>query len=484
MEQIKPDTSDCLQSQEIHELVAGRLTGKDMDRVVEHLSDCQACREAVRGAREKDDDATVPIPQYPTPDTGIDQAATSKQPLRPTSEVTKTDPAAGQPKPVSLMFPFLAPPEMPDEIGRLGGYRILRVIGEGGMGVVFEAEDPQLGRRVAIKVLKPHGLEDRTRERFLQEARLAASLASPRIVTIHHIGEDRGCPFIVMELLHGESLDALLKRRTSLPVAEALRVTREVAEGLDLAHERGLIHRDIKPANIWLEGGRSGGETHVKLLDFGIARLMESQSRLTAEGRIVGTPSYLSPEQAFNEPVDGRSDLFSLGCVLYAMLTGNSPFERGNTILSVRAVVDDEPQPLSDKLPKPIASLVARMLSKQPQERPASARQVVEEIRHLEMSFPNSDLLHATLPTAVRGRPHVTRRGLGLAGWSGVAAVVMAVLVGLWTQYQRFFDYRDPVSADRPNSLAATSGSGSKTTRPGENSNKTAGPTVPVGSGA
>ena len=194
------------------------------------------------------------------------------------------------------MFTFLAPPELPDEIGRLGGYRILRVIGEGGMGVVFEAEDPQLHRRVAIKVLKPQGLEDSTRERFLQEARLAASLNSPRIVTIHQIGEDRGCPFIVMELLHGESLDALLKRRHTLPVSEALRITREVAEGLALAHDNGLIHRDIKPANIWLEKPHSANDTpHVKLLDFGIARLMESDSRLTDEGRIVGTPSYLCP---------------------------------------------------------------------------------------------------------------------------------------------------------------------------------------------
>ena len=488
MERIKPDTSDCLKSQEIQSLVAGQLAGADMDRAVEHLSDCQTCREVVRSAREKAPDATVPIPPYQTPDTGIGDAAPSKQSNRPTTEVTKIDPAAGQHKPVSLMFPFLAPPEMPDEIGRLGGYRILRVIGEGGMGVVFEAEDPQLKRRVAIKVLKPHGLEDRTRERFLQEARLAASLASPRIVTIHHIGEDRGCPFIVMELLHGESLDTLLKRRTNLPVGEALQITREVAEGLELAHEQGLIHRDIKPANIWLEGGRSGGQSHVKLLDFGIARLLESQSRLTAEGRIVGTPSYLSPEQAYNEPVDGRSDLFSLGCVLYAMLTGNSPFERGNTILSVRAVVDDEPHPLPEQLPKPIATLATRMLSKNPQERPASARQVVEEIRHLEMKFPNSDLLNATLPTAVRGRPQVKRRGFGIAGWSGVAAVALAVVVGLWTQYQRFFDYRDPTSADPPNSLAGTvtpiPGLNSKSAKSDGKSNHTTKPKVPVAAGA
>ena len=235
VERIKPDASDCLKSQEIRSLVAGQLSDKDMDPAVEHLADCQACRDAVTAARQNVTTATATVPLHQLPETGVGEAALSKQSDRPTTEETKIDPAAGQPKPVSLMFSFLAPPEMPDEVGRLGGYRILRVIGEGGMGVVFEAEDPQLHRRVAIKVLKPHGLEDRElRERFLQEARLAASLASPRIVTIHHIGEDRDCPFIVMELLHGESLDALLKRQLALPVSDALRITREVAEGLEL----------------------------------------------------------------------------------------------------------------------------------------------------------------------------------------------------------------------------------------------------------
>ncbi len=358
VEQIKPNTSDCLKSQEIELLVAGQLTGKYLDRIVEHLADCQVCRNAVSGARTSGVTATIVASQSPPADTGIGEASAAKRSDLPTTEVTKLDPAAGQPKPVSLMFEFLAPPELPDEIGRLGGHRILRVIGQGGMGVVFEAEDLQLQRRVAIKVLKPHGLEDTTRERFLQEARLAASLVSPRIVTVHQIGEDRGCPFIVMELLHGETLDELLKRRQTLPVSEALRITREVAEGLDLAHDKGLIHRDIKPANIWLEEARSGdGQPHVKLLDFGIARLMESQTRLTDEGRIVGTPSYLCPEQAYNEPLDGRSDLFSLGCVLYAMLAGSSPFDRGNTLMSVRAVVDDEPRPLSADVPRPVAAL-------------------------------------------------------------------------------------------------------------------------------
>lgn len=168
VEQIKPNTSDCLKSQEIELLVAGQLTGKYLDRIVEHLADCQVCRNAVSGARTSGVTATIVASQSPPADTGIGAASAAKRSDLPTTEVTKLDPAAGQPKPVSLMFEFLAPPELPDEIGRLGGHRILRVIGQGGMGVVFEAEDLQLQRRVAIKVLKPHGLEDTTRERFLQ----------------------------------------------------------------------------------------------------------------------------------------------------------------------------------------------------------------------------------------------------------------------------------------------------------------------------
>jgi urea transport system substrate-binding protein len=439
VEPIQRDTTECLQRQEVESLLGGKLTAQDESRVLAHLADCRGCRDAVK--RAGGNDSAIVSRQQATTETNLGGTPPSKPSRLSATAETQIDPVADAPKPVSLMFAFLAPAELPDELGRLGGYRILRVIGEGGMGVVFEAEDPHLHRRVAIKVLKPHGPEDPTRDRFLQEARLAASLSDARIVTIHQVGEDRGWPFIVMELLHGESLDTLLKRRHTLPASEALRIAREVAEGLALAHDHGLIHRDIKPANIWLEKPRSAAEPPpVKLLDFGIARSMESDTRLTIEGRIVGTPSYLCPEQACSEPLDGRCDLFSLGCVLYAMLAGASPFERKNTILSIRAVLDDEPPTLPAQLPGPLVALVGRLLSKEPRDRPATARQVADEIRRLEAAFPGAQVSQATLPIPLHGVNRAARRHLKPTAWAAIAAIaaiaamVLAMAVGLWPQ--------------------------------------------------
>jgi len=165
-------------------------------------------------------------------------------------------------------YDFLAPPLAPDELGRLGPYRVLKVLGAGGMGVVFLAEDPQLARLVALKAMLPGvAVSDSARERFLREARAAASIKHDNIVSIYQVGEDRGVPFLAMELLDGEPLDARLQREGKLPRAEVVRIGREIALGLAAAHKRGLIHRDIKPANLWLEAETG----RVKILDFGLA---------------------------------------------------------------------------------------------------------------------------------------------------------------------------------------------------------------------
>src|SRR4051812_16155442 len=174
-------------------------------------------------------------------------------------------------------YAFLAPPQQPDELGRLGPYRVLAVLGAGGMGIVFRAEDPQLARLVALKAMLPAlAASDSARQRFLREARAAAAIKHDHIVTIHQVGEDRGAPFLAMEFLEGEPLDARLQREGKLPVAEVLRIGREIALGLAAAHKRELIHRDIKPANVWLEGDpgalATGVGGRVKILDFGLAR--------------------------------------------------------------------------------------------------------------------------------------------------------------------------------------------------------------------
>jgi hypothetical protein len=207
---------------------------------------------------------------------------------------------------------FLAPPEKPDELGRLGHYRVLRVLGAGGMGIVCEAEDLHLERRVALKVMKPALASDPSaRRRFQREAKAAAAVEHDHIVPIFHVGEDREIPFLAMPLLKGESLEDRLKREKRLSVSEVCRVGQEIAEGLAVAHERGLIHRDIKPGNIWIESllfTEGKGNGRVRILDFGLARICGDETPLTYTGAVIGSPGYMAPEG--RRPTCGCADGF------------------------------------------------------------------------------------------------------------------------------------------------------------------------------
>lgn len=294
---------------------------------------------------------------------------------------TQSFPAEG---PNPHLYDFLAPAVKPDEIGRLGPYRVLKVLGAGGMGVVFRAEDPHLERLVALKAMLPSmASSPSAKERFFREAKAAAALKHPHIVTIFQVGEDRGAPFLAMEFLEGEPLDDRLRRETRLPVPEILRIGREIAEGLEAAHEKCLIHRDIKPANLWLEGKKG----HVKILDFGLARAMGDTTHLTQSGAIIGTPAYMAPEQARTEKVDLRCDLFSLGCVLYCMCTGQRPFKGHDTISILMALAtENPPSPVSLNLeiPTELSDLVMHLLAKKPEDRPASAKVVAETLQKIE----------------------------------------------------------------------------------------------------
>lgn len=287
---------------------------------------------------------------------------------------------------------LLDPPEAEGELGRFGGYRVLRVLGSGGMGLVWEAIDPQLRRHVALKVMKPAlAGHAQHRERFLREARAAASIDHSHIVTVYQVGEHRGLPFLAMQLLRGETLDDLLRREGRLPQAECLRIGRQMAEALAVAHRRGLIHRDVKPANTWLES--DGG--WVKLVDFGLAHALGDHSHLTQTGTILGTPAYMSPEQARGEPVDARSDLFSLGAVLYRMATGVGPFTGPSTLAVLTSLALHHPQPprqASADLSPEFSDLIVRLLAKGPADRPASAQAVVKAIREIEQASPKSEV--------------------------------------------------------------------------------------------
>ncbi len=330
-------------------------------------------------------------------------------------------------------WPFLGPPQGPDEIGRLGQYRILKQLGQGGMGVVFQAEDTQLRRLAALKVMLPElAAREHARARFLREARAAAALKHDNVVTIYQVGEDGPVPFLAMEFLTGKSLEEWLRpdRRATIP--EALTLGKQIAKGLAAAHAAGLIHRDIKPANLWLEAPRG----RVKILDFGLARNMAGEfTALTQSGAVVGTPAYMAPEQARGEVVDHRCDLFSFGCILYRMVTGRMPFQ-GNTLYAVLAAIATETPPsvqeLNPTVPAALASLIERLLAKAPADRPASAQVVLDELQQIEKEYKEK-------PGAARGEPSSagvppalpTSWGLGLAGAGVLLILVLGLVWGL-----------------------------------------------------
>jgi serine/threonine protein kinase/formylglycine-generating enzyme required for sulfatase activity len=345
-------------------------------------------------------------------------------------------------------YDFLAPAREADEMGRLGEYRILKVLGAGGMGVVFQAEDPKLKRKLALKVMRPAlAASESAKQRFLREAQTAAAIEHDNIVPIYQVGEDRGVPFIAMPLLKGEPLDARLERDKALPTREIIRIGREAARGLAAAHAAGLVHRDIKPANLWLEGE----EGCVKVLDFGLARAASSDSNLTQQGAIVGTPAYMAPEQAAGQALDARCDLFSLGCVLYRMSTGRPPFKGADPVATLVSVAMDNPRPpveLRPELPRALSKLVMQLLSKRPENRPQSAVAVAEALQEIdgktaEVTVPVRDEdrkapAGRTSPReAGRKRSRRTRKQgprwpwLVAGGVLGVAALVAAIVL-LW----------------------------------------------------
>lgn len=291
---------------------------------------------------------------------------------------------------------FLAPPQQPDEIGRLGRYRILDVLGRGGMGLVFHAEDPALRRAVALKVMLPAiAANPQAKARFIREARAQAAVEHDHVIPIHDIVENHDPPFLTMPLLKGMTLASALRANPRPPLTAVVRIGREIAAGLAAAHDTGLIHRDIKPANIWLEGSR----LRVKILDFGLARaasendpIAQGGEPLTAEGAVVGTPMYMSPEQARGELLDCRTDLFSLGVVLYQMATGQLPFTGTTTAAVLLSVVSHHPTGLAEldpPLPPALNALIQRLLTKERDAagRPASAAAVADHLQQIEFGL-------------------------------------------------------------------------------------------------
>ena len=276
---------------------------------------------------------------------------------------------------VAQVLGMLNPTDDPEMLGRLGGYEVSGVIGSGGMGVVLKAFDGPLDRTVAIKVLAPRlASSGAARRRFAREAKAAATVLHPNVIVIHGVLNDGPLPFLVMPYIRGESLQRRLDRQGPLQTEEIVRIGQQVASGLAAAHGQGLVHRDIKPANILLEDGVE----RVTLTDFGLARAVDDAS-MTRSGVIAGTPQYMSPEQARGDNVDGRSDLFSLGSVMYAMCTGRPPFRAETSYGILRRITDTEPRPIREvnaNIPEWLERIIQRLLTKSLDDRIPTAEHV------------------------------------------------------------------------------------------------------------
>ena len=338
---------------------------------------------------------------------------------------------------------------MPPSVGmRFSRYELLSRLGAGGMGEVWRARDHDLHRDVAVKFLPEHFAADPNRMgRFAQEARAASSLNHPNIVTIHEIGETSGLPFIVMELVEGQTLRGLILEREGrvVPARRLLEIGAQLADGLAKAHAAGIVHRDLKPENVMVTP-----DGFVKILDFGLAKLRtegsdgkeqwfdsatptwpESPSPQTAVGAVLGTAGYMSPEQARGRAVDYRSDQFTLGSILYEMAAGRQPFRRETPAQTIAAIIEDPPEPLASLnpgLPAPLRWVIERCLAKEPVERYASTLDLARELRGLREHL--ADVSSHPSSPAGQGSSRARRRLLPLIATLGAAALALSFWLG------------------------------------------------------
>ena len=406
-------------------LLEDRLPEVDQAELAEHLDGCESCRKALDAmaaggawwAEARRYLAPAPTVEFP------DRDCVTQAPGKTTQPADGDDDDPG--------LDFLGQSDDPKSLGKLGPYEVLEVIGRGGMGLVLKGFDPALSRFVAIKLLAPELAAGGTaRKRFAREAQAAAAVVHENVVAIHAVETSCRLPYLVMPYIAGKSLQERIDQSGPLDVRQILRIGMQIASGLAAAHAQGLVHRDIKPANILLENGVE----RVKITDFGLARAADDAS-LTQSGVVAGTPQYMAPEQAGGNPVDGRSDLFSLGSVLYAMGTGRPPFRAETTMAILRKVIEDRPWPIREvnpEVPEWLALIIARLHEKDRADRFQSSAEVAELLGRCLAYLEQPNLM--PLPHIPRHRRHREARPGGqklgrLAIVAGVALAAVALMV-------------------------------------------------------
>ncbi len=370
----------CPERDELRQLLEGSLSGERQQQCTQHMDSCECCQAKLEEIATEGSDVSQLVAHLdaanPAKESAYWPALKALDGVYNETFVPRTTPRRGTPS-----LDFLLPPTDPAYLGRLAQFDVMRIIGRGGMGIVLEAFDSRLQRHVAIKVLDPDLADDElSRQRFCREARAAASITHENVVAVHQVerqGEDGlGLPYLVMQLVSGETLEERLNRVKQMPAREIIRIGLQASQGLVAAHAQGLIHRDIKPGNILLEPPND----RVKLTDFGLARVVDDV-KLTRTGFVTGTPMYMAPEQALGEEADPRSDLFSLGAILYEMSVGQPPFKGNSALAILRQIAETNPQPIREinpAIPSWLADTIEQLLAKKPEDRIQSAALLAE----------------------------------------------------------------------------------------------------------
>lgn len=402
-------------------LLEGADGSEPFRRAANHVEACSACQERLT---ELSADA-----DYWSAQREMLQPAPGDEPhagILNRTRLTETCPWRRYEVDETTIKDLLAAPSHPEMLGRLGRYDIERIIGAGGMGIVLKGFDTELNRPVALKLLAPHlARVGAARQRFAREARAAAAVAHEHVVPIHNVESEHATPFLVMQYIAGESLQARVEREGPLSVSEILRIGVQAAAGLAAAHAQGLVHRDVKPANILLEHGVE----RAYLTDFGLARASDDAS-LTCTGVVAGTPHYMSPEQADGLPLDHRSDLFSLGSVLYFMATGHPPFRADRPMAVLKRTCHDPHRPAWEcnaEIPDALSAIIDRLLEKSPSRRFATALQLQEQM--------SSVLANVQQGRIGRRRPRSRSIPQRLTAGAIVAICVLCGLVSAWRSW-------------------------------------------------
>jgi uncharacterized protein (TIGR03067 family) len=413
----------------LSQFLGGDLSSHEELLLTGHLDQCTSCRDRL------DELAADPASWTEAKEMLCDVV----------DQVTCTKPANNSDSlQIEQVLAQLGPTDDPESLGRIGGYEVTGVIGSGGMGVVLKAHDRSLDRVVAVKVMAPHlAASGSARQRFAREAKAAAAVLHPNVIAIHGVSNDQSLPYLVMPYVRGASLQMRIDAEGPLPTIDILRIGSQVAAGLTAAHEQGLVHRDIKPANILLEQGVE----RVAITDFGLARAVDDAS-MTRSGVIAGTPQYMSPEQARGEAIDARSDLFSLGSLMYAMCTGHSPFRAETSYGVLHRITHDAPRAireLNPNIPEWLEKIVMKLLSKSREDRFGSGAQVAELLEDClaHVQQPTVIALPRTLAEQTFSKSSESRQGFGswLGGRLGARALVLGgvgsvALIMLCMQFQ------------------------------------------------